>query len=45
MAMLLNIRMIQQIATWDSQLHDQINSGVAGRFEEEPEMPLPMLVL
>lgn len=45
MAMLLNIRMIQHISTWDDQLQDHINSGVAGRFEEEPEQPLPMLVL
>ena len=44
-AMLLNVRMVQHIATWDDQLEGHINSGVAGMFEEDHEEPLPMLLL
>ena len=44
-AMLLNVRMAQHISTWDDQLQDHINSTVAGKFEEDPEEPLPMLVI
>ena len=45
MAMLLNIRMVQHIAQWDDQLQGQMASDVSGKFEEDSQDPLPMLVL
>jgi glutaredoxin 2 len=44
-AMLLNIRMVQHIATWDDEVHTQMASNIGGKFEEENEDPLPMLIL
>ena len=45
MSMLLNVRMAQHIAQWDNDLEGHMNSGVAGRFEEDIEEPLPMILL
>ena len=44
-AMLLFIRMVQHISHWDDELQNQMSGDVGGRFEEEPDHPLPMLVL
>jgi hypothetical protein len=44
-AMLLIIRMVQHISQWDDELQNQMSGDVGGRFEDEPDMPLPMLVL
>lgn len=44
-AMLLIIRMVQHISQWDDDLQNQMTGDVGGRFEEEPDHPLPMLVL
>ena len=43
--MLLNVRMVQQIAQWDDEVHAQMASNISGKFEEEPDDPLPMLIL
>jgi hypothetical protein len=43
--MLLIIRMVQHISQWDDDLQNQMTGDVGGRFEEEPDHPLPMLVL
>ena len=46
MAMMLNIRMIQHIATWDNDIYTTINTNVSGRFEDDSDdMPFPMLVI
>jgi hypothetical protein len=45
MSMLLNVRMVQHIAQWDDQLQGQMASDVSGKFEEDSQDPLPMLVL
>jgi len=44
-AMLLIVRMVQHISQWDDELQNQMTGDIGGRFEEEPDMPLPMLVL
>jgi hypothetical protein len=44
-AMLLIIRMVQHISQWDDDLQNQMSGDIGGRFEEEPDHPLPMLVL
>ena len=44
-AMLLIVRMVQHISIWDDELQSNMASDVGGRFEEEPDHPLPMLVL
>ena len=44
-ALLLNVRMVQQIAQWDDEVHAQMASNISGKFEEEPDDPLPMLIL
>jgi hypothetical protein len=43
-ALLIIIRMVQHIATWDNNVQDAINSNVGGAFEEEGEAPLPLLI-
>lgn len=43
-AMLVIIRMVQHISTWDDSLHDRINSNVGGMFEEDYEAPLPLII-
>jgi hypothetical protein len=43
-AMLVLVRMIQHISTWDDTLHTQINSNVGGMFEEDYEAPLPLII-
>jgi len=46
MAMMLNIRMIQHIATWDNDIYTSINTNVSGKFEDDSDdMPFPMLVI
>lgn len=44
-AMLLNVRMVQHISMWNSDLHETINSNVGGEYNEDEDYPLPMLVL
>ena len=44
-AMLLNVRMVQHIAQWDDELQRNMTGDVGGKFEEESDYPLPMLVL
>ena len=43
-AMLVNLRMAQHISTWDSHLHDAINSNIGGTFEEDEDQPLPIII-
>lgn len=43
-ALLVIIRMVQHISSWDDSLHDQINSNVGGMFEEDYEPPLPLII-
>lgn len=43
-ALLVIIRMVQHISTWDDSLHDQVNSNVSGMFEEDNEPPLPIII-
>jgi hypothetical protein len=43
-AMLVAIRMAQHISTWDSTLHDAINSNIGGAFEDDEDMPMPVII-
>ena len=43
-AMLVVLRMAQHIATWDGTLHDAINSNIGGAFEEDEEVPMPLII-
>jgi len=43
-ALLVIIRMVQHISTWDDQLHNHVNSNVGGIFEEDFEAPLPLII-
>ena len=43
-AMLVVIRMAQHISTWDDKLHDAINSSVGGAFEDDEEIPMPLII-
>ncbi len=43
-AMLVVLRMAQHISTWDDKLHDTINSNIGGAFEEDEEIPMPIII-
>ncbi len=43
-AMLVVLRMAQHISTWDDRLHDAMNSNIGSTFEEDEEVPMPIII-